>query len=503
MNNMSSTKNMDGARPNEADKPLIAELAVAAMEELVRTARGGARFWISSTDNTVKCFSEDEYLRNLPGGIRPKDIGLKSEVSRASELVLMNPIKLVEILMDEKQWSTMFSGIVSKAMTIEVLSAAQDGNYDGALQVMTAEFQVPSPLVPTRENYFVRYCKQHGNGTWAVADVSLDSLCPASKSHCRRRQSGCLIQEWPNGYSKVTWIEHVEVDDGAVHDIYKSLVNSGLAFGAKRWVTTLERQCERLASAMANILAGEVITTPEGRKSMLKLAERMMLSFYTGFGVSTAQRWTTLSGSGFDDDVIMLTRRNIDDPGSPPGTILSAATSYWIPVPPKIVFDFLRDVNSRSEWDILSSHELVQEMAQIMNYGHDPGNCVSMLSINSTNSSQSNMFILQESCADSTGSYVIYAPLSFDNLDVILNGGDPDYVALLPAGFAIHPDGPGQNVAEILEVGSGGSLLTIAFQVLVDSPTEKVPPRMMSTVASLIKLTANRIKSAVVRDPNV
>lgn len=68
------------------------------------------------------------------------------------------------------------------------------------------------------------------------------------------------------------------------------------------------------------------------------------------------------------------------------------------------------------------------------------------------------MFILQESCADSTGSYVIYAPLSFDNLDVILNGGDPDYVALLPAGFAIHPDGPGQNVAEILEVGSGGSL---------------------------------------------
>ncbi|CAI9292596.1 unnamed protein product [Lactuca saligna] len=75
----------------------------------------------------------------------------------------------------------------------------------------------------------------------------------------RRRPSGCLIQELPNGYSKVTWIEHVEVDNGDVHDIYKVLVNSGLAFGAKRWVATLDRQSERLASAMANnIPAGDV-----------------------------------------------------------------------------------------------------------------------------------------------------------------------------------------------------------------------------------------------------
>lgn len=54
-------------------------------------------------------------------------------------------------------------------------------------------------------------------------------------------------------------MEHVEVDDRAVHSIYRLLVNSGLAFGAKRWVATLDRQCERLASAMANnIPAGDV-----------------------------------------------------------------------------------------------------------------------------------------------------------------------------------------------------------------------------------------------------
>ncbi|KAL8112867.1 hypothetical protein AgCh_020249 [Apium graveolens] len=337
--------------PSEADKPLIIELAVAAMEELIRMTQAGEPLWIRSLGNSVECLSEDEYLCNFPRGIGPKPTGLKSEASRESAIVIMNHINLVEIMMDVNQWSTVFSSIVSRAMTIEVLSTGVAGNYNGALQVMTAEFQVPSPLVPSRENYFVRYCKQHDNGMWAVADVSLDNLRPSSISRCRRRPSGCLIQELPNGYSKVTWVEHVEVDDRAVHDIYRALVNSGLAFGAKRWVSTLGRQCERLASAMAsNIPAGEVgvITTPEGRKSMLKLAERMVLSFCTGVGASTAHTWTTISGSG-DNDVRVMTRKSVDDPGRPPGIVLSAATSFWIPVPPKRVFDFLRDENSRSE----------------------------------------------------------------------------------------------------------------------------------------------------------
>lgn len=76
---------------------------------------------------------------------------------------------------------------------------------------MTAEYQVPSPLVPTREYYFVRYCKQHADGTWAVVDVSLDNLRPSMMSRSRRRPSGCLIQELPNGYSKVNLLVQVLV----------------------------------------------------------------------------------------------------------------------------------------------------------------------------------------------------------------------------------------------------------------------------------------------------
>ncbi|KAL3372669.1 hypothetical protein AABB24_004956 [Solanum stoloniferum] len=483
--------------PIDADKPMIIELAVAAMEEFVRMAQTGEPLWITGPDNSMETLCEEEYVRTFPRGIGPKSLGLTTEASRESAVVIMNHINLVEILMDVNQWTNVFAGLVSRALTLDVLSTGVAGNYNGALQVMTAEFQVPSPLVPTRENYFVRYCKHHADGTWAVVDVSLDNLRPSSVSRGRRRPSGCLIQELPNGYSKVTWIEHVEVDDRGVHNIYRPLVNSGLAFGAKRWVATLDRQCERLASAMANnIPTGDigVITSPEGRKSMLKLAERLVMSFCAGVGASTAHTWTTLSGSGADDGRVM-TRKSIDDPGRPPGIVLSAATSFWLPVPPKRVFDFLRDENSRSEWDILSNGGLVQEMAHIAN-GRDPGNCVSLLRVNSGNSSQSNMLILQESSTDSTGSYVIYAPVDIVAMNVVLSGGDPDYVALLPSGFAILPDGGGG-----IDVGTRGSLLTVAFQILVDSvPTAKLSLGSVATVNSLIKCTVERIKTAVACD---
>ncbi|KAM0047429.1 putative homeobox-leucine zipper protein GLAB [Helianthus debilis subsp. tardiflorus] len=78
-----------------------------------------------------------------------------------------------------------------------------------------------------------------------------------------------------------------------------------------------------------NIPSGDagVITTPEGRKSMLNLAERMVLSFCSGFGASTAHTWTTLSGN-WADHVRVMTRKSMDDPGRPPGIVLSAATSF-------------------------------------------------------------------------------------------------------------------------------------------------------------------------------
>nr|GMC77112.1 homeobox-leucine zipper protein HDG2-like isoform X3 [Ipomoea batatas] len=370
-------------------------------------------------------------------------------------------------------WAAMFSSIVSRAVTVDVLSTGhQAGSYDGALLLIYAEFQVPTPHVPTRYCYFIRYCKNL-EGTWAVVDVSLDHNNPVGL--CRKRPSGCIIKEVPNGYTKVTWVEHVEVEDNEVHsNIYKPLVDSCIAFGAKRWVATLDRQCERMACTMATNISPTdnlAIASPQSRKSILKLAERMVISFCSGVSSSTAHEWTVLSGTGSDDVRIMI-RKSVDDPGRPSGLVLSASTSLWLPT------------------DILSNSGIVTEMAHIAN-GRETGNCVSLLRVNSGDWNQSNMLILQESSTDPTASFVIYAPVDIVAMNSIIGGGDPEYVGLLPSGFAILPDGP-------LAGTSCGSLLTISFQILVDSvPTAKLSAGSVATVNELIHCTAERIKASL------
>lgn len=73
---------------------------------------------------------------------------------------------------------------------------------------MQAEYQILSPLVPVRQVKFVRFCKQHGDDMWAVVDVSVDTLLHGLRGNtslvnCRRLPSGCIVQDMPNGGSKV------------------------------------------------------------------------------------------------------------------------------------------------------------------------------------------------------------------------------------------------------------------------------------------------------------
>lgn len=84
----------------DADKPMIIELAVAAMEELIRLAETREPLWIQSSENSAEILSEEEYARTFPRGVGPMSLGLKSEASRESAVVIMNHINLVEILMD-------------------------------------------------------------------------------------------------------------------------------------------------------------------------------------------------------------------------------------------------------------------------------------------------------------------------------------------------------------------------------------------------------------------
>ncbi|CAN1158872.1 Homeobox-leucine zipper protein ROC5 [Linum perenne] len=48
---------------------------------------------------------------------------------------------------------------------------------------------------------------------------------------------------------QVTWLEHSEYDESLIHGKLRPVISSGLGFGARRWLTNLQRSCE-----CANIL---------------------------------------------------------------------------------------------------------------------------------------------------------------------------------------------------------------------------------------------------------
>jgi len=99
--------------------------------------------------------------------------------------------------------------------------------------------------------------------------------------------------------------------------------------------------------------------------------------------------------------------------------------------------------------------------------------------------------IVQETSTDPTASFVLYAPVDMTSMDITLHGGgDPDFVVILPSGFAIFPDGTGKPGGK-----EGGSLLTISFQMLVESgPEARLSVSSVATTENLIRTTVRRIK---------
>nr|CAD1821380.1 unnamed protein product [Ananas comosus var. bracteatus] len=490
------------------ERSVFLELALAAMEELVKMAQMEEPLWIPTFDGTAETLNYDEYRSTFPRIIGPRPSGYVSEATREMGMVIINSVALVETLMDARNAAGLESlgryvpCMIARTSTTEAISSGVGGTRNGALQLMHAELQVLSPLVPVREMQFLRFCKQHAEGVWAVVDVSIDGLRDHNTSaaaaaaaaantpymSCRRLPSGCVVQDMPNGYSKVTWVEHAEYDETGVHQLYRPLLSSGLAFGARRWVATLQRQCQCLAILMSSSVPARDHAGHDnagGPRSMLKLAQRMTDSFCAG------------------------------RPGRAPGVVLSAATSVWLPVPPHRLFDFLRDERRRGDWDILSNGGPMQEMAHIAK-GQHHGNAVSLLRAGAVNSNQSSMLILQETCTDASGSLVVYAPVDVPAMHLVMNGGDsatsPSFPPASPSSptppaairtFQFQPPNirrPSDANIDGSSVG-GGSLVTVAFQILVNSlPTAKLTMESVETVNNLLTCTIQKIKAALQND---
>ncbi|XP_021852084.1 homeobox-leucine zipper protein HDG5 isoform X2 [Spinacia oleracea] len=465
----------------DEERSLAMDLAMSSMDELLKMCHVNEPLWGRNSTNSMDVLNMEEYSRMFPwphhhvDPLKPHYNELRTEATRDKALVIMNSINLVDSFLDANKWVELFPSIVSRAKTLQIIASGVSGHASGSLHLIYAEVQVLSPLVPTRETHFLRYCHHNAEeGMWAIVDYPVDGFQGSIQlsgngiiPRYRRRPSGCIIQDMPNGYSKVTWVEHAEIlEEKPIHQTFDQYVHSAMAFGAKRWLAILQRQCERVASLMARNLSDlGVIQSPEARKNFMKLSQRMIRTFSVNISTSGGQSWTALSESA--DDTVRITTRKIMEPGQPNGLILCAVTTTWLPYSHDQVFELLKNEYRRSQLEALSNGSSLHEVAHIANGSH-PGNSISLFRINvASNSSQNVELMLQESCTDPSGSLVVYATMEVDYIQLVMSGEDPSCIPLLPTGFSIIPLGRNNitpdatNTAE----GGGGCLLTVGIQV--------------------------------------
>ncbi|KAM2710844.1 hypothetical protein EV2_048370 [Malus domestica] len=178
------------------------------------------------------------------------------------------------------------------------------------------------------------------------------------------------------------------------------------------------------------------------------------------------------------------------------GMIVSVATSLWLPLPSETVFNFFKDEKNRVQWDVLSNGNPVHEIANISTRTH-PGDCICVIRpfINTEN----NMSMLQESYTDPLGSLFVYAQVDIPALNVAVSGEDSSNIPILLSGFVISGDGRAEITGDSGNSRVGGSLLTVAFQILVSSPSisKQMNMESVATVDTLISSTVQKIQVAL------
>lgn len=76
------------------------DLALAAMEELVKMAQTREPLWVRSLDTGFEMLNKEEYDTSFSRCVGPKQDGFVSEASKDSGTVIINSLALVETLMD-------------------------------------------------------------------------------------------------------------------------------------------------------------------------------------------------------------------------------------------------------------------------------------------------------------------------------------------------------------------------------------------------------------------
>ncbi|KAJ1430501.1 START domain [Sesbania bispinosa] len=416
-------KHMDTVTTEVMEKDSMMEIAISAMEELTRILHINEPLWCRSIWDNKFILQRAAYENTFHRFRRLEGPRAHTESSKDSGIVRMGGTQLVEMFLDADKWVDLFPTIITKAQTIQVFESGLPGSRNGALQLMNAEMHILSPLVPSREFIFLRYCKQIEEGVWVISDVSFDSSkYEAILSRAWKFPSGCMIHQNTDGSCRV------------------------------------------------------MISSAKQMRNVMQLANRMIKVYH---------KILNMSGNMNNNDKVRVSVRKNTELGLPKGMIVSAVTSFSLPVCPQNVLNLLKDINKRPQWDVLCNDSPALEIQRIST-GIYSNNCTTI--IQPSIPKEKAVLILEESYIDPLESMLVYAPLDIQLLNFALMGEDSSSFPLLPSGFTIMRDDRSNAVTR----QSGGSLVTLGYQLLVCSTIENL--NMENVVASVNKLVISTVE---------
>ncbi|GKD29369.1 homeobox-leucine zipper protein HDG11 [Tanacetum coccineum] len=194
--------------------------------------------WIKSSEEEGgrDVLDEDKYQKAFPRSSKRNHI-MRSWTTESSRAVTFIPINHLDLayMITAYAWSFLFPNMVATDKTVKVFSSDESPHMSS--QVVVKQLHAASPMIATRKFLVHRKCLQIDQGTWIVAEISL--VDAANPKYFHRLPSGCLIQRITDHQSKVTWVEHTEVDSALPNQ------TSAFAFGAQRMAAWLERFCEK------------------------------------------------------------------------------------------------------------------------------------------------------------------------------------------------------------------------------------------------------------------
>ncbi|KAK9013393.1 hypothetical protein V6N11_041403 [Hibiscus sabdariffa] len=314
-----------------------------------------------------------------------------------------------------------------------------DVSIGGVIQVH-AEIQLPSALVPTRYFEFLRYAKEIMDGIYVIIDVTSRYFGdPDAESNSEKRPSGVIIREHGPKDCEIIWIENVEVDETR-ENIYSSIIDSNIAYGAHRSISTLLWNLKREKSSFADL---KINVHPRAGSFLLALTQAMKHFFLECVSQYPDEDVLTLTTS-VNDPIRILHNKTLLE-----YTAFVGLNSFRVEAKPLWVFQFLMKKDLQLAFRALAGSETDAEPEQLFTFATDDKS--NIISLHRMTIEKETLYCLQEVSMDEYCSFIMSKIMTEGLVNAhIVCGEESAYEQsdcrmgnITPSGFAIMPDGPG------------------------------------------------------------